>query len=133
MNVTAFKDRDCFALLDLEACFAFKTETSISFTLGRHSRSRSAFVHKGWLEVHHPIPTEYVTKAYLRIALPSQYFGFEHKFLETDQQREIVAAVFQALEIPQEEVYEAYFFTPENQQVLFVEEPGIQYTYANQR
>lgn len=71
-----------------------------------------------------------MTKAYLRIALPSQYFGFEHKFLETDQQREVIATVFKALEIPQDEVYEAHFFTPENQQVLFIEEPGIMYTYA---
>ena len=131
MNIADFKHRDCFALLDLEACFDFKTETSISFQLGKHSRDRGMFSVRGWLDVHHPVPGEYVTKAYLRIALPSNYFGFEHKFLELEQQKEVVATVFKALQIPGEEIYEAHFFMPENQQVVFVEEPGIMYTYGS--
>ena len=128
MNIAKFQNRECFSLLDLEACFDFKTETSISFNLGIHSRSRSAFNICGWLEVHHPIQIEYGTKAYLRIALPPQYFVFEHPSLQIDQQKEIVAVVLEALEIPPEEVYEAHFFTPDNPHCLFIEELGIRYS-----
>ena len=131
MNIADFKDRDCFALLDMEAYFDFKTETSISFQLGKHSRDRGMFSVRGWLDVHHSVQREGVVKAYLRIALPSSYFGFEHKSLELEQQKEVVATVFKALQIPTEEIYEAHFFTPENQKVVFVEEPGIMYTYGS--
>lgn len=130
MNIADFKHNDCFALPDLEACFEFKTETSISFQLGRHSRSRSAFSARGWLDVHHPVPGEYVPKACLRIALPSGYLRFEHKASLLEQFREVIAAVFAALQIPAGEVYEAHFFTPEHQQSVFVEEPGSQYNQA---
>ena len=130
MNIADFKHNDCFALLDLEACFEFKTETSISFQLGRHSRSRNAFSAHGWLDVHHPVPGEYVPKACLRIALPSKYLQFEHKALLLEQFREVVATVFAALQIPEGEVYAAHFFTPEYQQSVFIEEPGTQYNQA---
>jgi|GEM_PF-1519874 len=130
MNIADFKHNDCFALLDLEACFEFKTETSISFQLGRHSRSRNAFSAHGWLDVHHPVPGEYVPKACLRIALPSKYLQFEHKALLLEQFREVVATVFAALQIPEGEVYAAHFFTPAYQQSVFIEEPGTQYNQA---
>jgi hypothetical protein len=132
MDTPRFNDRDCFTLLDLEACFDFKTETSISFQLGRYSRSRSAFSIRGWLDLHHPVHTPYGTKAYLRIALPSQYLQFEHESLLSDQLKEIVATVLKALEIPSDEVYEAHFFTPDNQQYLFIKEPGIMYSYRRE-
>lgn len=80
--------------------------------------------------MHHPIPGEYVTKARLRIALPSEYLYFEHKSLLREQLNEVVVQVFTALQIPAEEVYEAHFFTPNNQQYVFAEEPGIQYNQA---
>ena len=125
MNTNKFSEsRDCFALLDLMACFDFKTETSISFQIGKRSKDGCIFSVRGWLDIHHPVDMGEYAKAYLRISLPQKYLDFE-------QEKLILAVVFEALEIPEQEIYEAYFFTSENTQHLFAEEPGVMYTYAS--
>ena len=123
MNIAKFSNRgrDCFELLDLVACFEFKTETSISFQVGKRSKDGGMFSVRGWLDVHHPVDMKEYTKAYLRISLPPKY-------LELEQERQVLTSVFEALELPAQETYEAYFFTSENSQLLIIEEPGIMYT-----
>lgn len=116
------KAEDGFDLLDLKARFAFKTETSISFDIGRWSstlripagdgkedRVLSAdrpfvFTGIGWIDAHHPCDSP--IKAQLRICIPTEYHQFE-------RMESIVKGICEALSIPLEEHCESKFFTSE--------------------
>jgi hypothetical protein len=104
MNVSKFEGGNCFSLLDLEACLRFKTETSASFAVGKYSRNRVGFVQRGWLDVHHPANDEGWPKAFLSVSLPEKY-------LQPEQQQQIIRSVFQALDIPEATFYEVDFFS----------------------
>src|SRR5262249_54391970 len=103
---------DGFDLLDLKARFAFKTETSISFDLGRWSSTLRlpaeegsedvvwssdrpfVFTVIGWIDAHHPCDPP--IKAQIRICIPTDYHPFE-------RMKSIVTAICEALSIPLEE------------------------------
>jgi hypothetical protein len=96
-----FKPKDEFTLLDLTAVVAFRTHSSIAFSLGRWSGSRHVFTHVGWLDVHHPC--EGHIKTLMRVHIPTKYHVFE-------QMKSIIARVFEVLAIPSDETYQADFF-----------------------
>jgi len=102
MNLSKFEINDCFPLIDLEACLRFKTETSASFAVGKHSRNRVGFVQCGWLDVHHPADDEGWPKAFLSLSLPEKYWQLE---------QQIIKDVFRALDIPDATFYQADFFS----------------------
>ncbi len=126
MDMSRFVDRDSgFRVLDLSARFAFRSATSISFDLGRYSDTLTlpggdlfggeitmnfgpgaVFTVTGRVDVHHPC--EGHIKAHLRVVLPAEYHPFE-------KMRDFVATVFEALEIPSDETFEAKFVSPEQQ------------------
>jgi hypothetical protein len=126
VDTSRFGNRDReFQVLDLTARFAFKSETSISFDLGRYSDTLTlpsgdlsngdfvlnvgpggVFVVTGRLDVHHPC--EGHIKTQLRTVLPAEY----HRF---DQMKEFVATVFEALGIPSDETFESLFVSSEKQ------------------
>lgn len=56
---------------------------------------------KGWIDVHHPCDGHY--KAQLRVSLPVEYHQLE-------TMTEIVRTVFEALDIPADETFQALFF-----------------------
>jgi hypothetical protein len=92
---------DDFPLLDLTARFAFKSQSSISFDLGRWSHSRFTFTHVGWIDAHHPCDGHIKTQ--LRIRIPAKYHV-------CDQMKSIIHLLFEALAIPSDETYETAFF-----------------------
>ena len=78
------KPDDSFHLLDLIAKFAFKTNSSISFEVGRiadvHPADQpddviSGFKIIGWIDVHHPCDS--CIKAQIRICIPVEYHKFQ--------------------------------------------------------
>jgi hypothetical protein len=114
-----------FQVLDLNAEFAFRSQTSISFNLGRYSDTLTlpgggllandfvlpvglggVFNVVGRVDVHHPC--EGHIKAQLRTVLPSDYQQFE-------RMRDFVAILFRALAIPPDETFEAHFVSAEQQ------------------
>jgi hypothetical protein len=124
MDTSRFtKADDEFDLLDLKARFAFKTETSISFDIGRWSntlrlpagegeeefvwsRDRPfVFTVIGWVDVHHPCDS--CIKAQLRVCIPPEYHRFE-------RMESIVKAICKALSIPPEEHCQSTFFHSES-------------------
>ena len=121
MDTTRFQSRDTeFPVVDLVASLSAKTETSISFNLGRYSDvlelpedgtcisvgPRGVFNVIGWLDVHHPCHGHIKTN--VRVVLPNEY-------LEWESMRDIVHQVFSALSIPADETYEASFVSPDQQ------------------
>ncbi|WP_165227053.1 hypothetical protein [Aquisphaera insulae] len=92
---------DEIELLDLVACCAFTSATSISFDLNRRSPGMLNGV--GWLDVHHPCDDPYI-KAQLRVWLPAEYE-------RSDLMEQLVREVFAALAIPSNEVYELSFLS----------------------
>lgn len=123
VNVSGFsKSHDEFPLLDFVARFAAKTDTSISFQLGRWGDavdfpgappkklgSRSVCTVFGWADVHHPCHGH--IKARVRALLSEDLMQFE-------SQRDIVHGLFDALSIPRDETFEADFFSSDNQQAI---------------
>ncbi|WP_164921363.1 hypothetical protein [Rhodopirellula baltica] len=104
------------------AQFVAKTDTSVSFHLGRWGNtldfadsppmqlnSPSVFTVFGWIDVHHPCQGH--IKARIRALLSDDLMAFE-------SQRETIHAVFDALSIPRDETYEADFLTSDNQQAI---------------
>jgi hypothetical protein len=95
--------------------FAWKTDASISFMLGKygdtlefadrpepwHVGENAVFNVFGWLDVQHPCHDH--IKARIRARLSPEYMNFE-------RQREVVNCVFDQLEIPRDETYEVDFF-----------------------
>lgn len=117
MNTTRYNSlRDFFPVLDLDACFRFKTQSSISFRLGRFDKHRSVFTSQGWLDVHHPVMRDGYTSVFLRVFLPAEY-------LTLDQMKQMIEAVLAALEIPENEVSDAYFVTAEGQTAIGTKGP----------
>jgi hypothetical protein len=105
---------DEFPLLDLTASFAFKTDSSVSFDIGRIADCNpddrpdfviSGFEVIGWIDVHHPC--ESCIKAQLRICIPVAYHQFE-------QMAAMVKAICEALSIPPEENCESKVFNSDH-------------------
>ncbi len=123
MDTSGFSNtRDEFPLLDFVAQFAAKTDTSISFLLGRWGdtldfpdappmklNSPSVFTVFGWADVHHPCHGHIKTR--VRALLSTDLMAFE-------SQRDIVHGLLDALSIPRDETYEADFLTSEKQQAI---------------
>ena len=99
-----YNSGDEIEVLDLIARFAFKSDSSISFLLGRcgdvinladgysfDTGPRGVFNVIGWLDVHHPCEAH--IKAQLRVLLPEEY----HKW---EQMSQLVKQMFFALGIP---------------------------------
>lgn len=102
MNSEKFKsDQDKFTFLDVTARLSFKTASSLSLSLERHSQSLCPTRQIGWIDLHHPCVGHIKTQ--IRISLPTEYHTPE-KF------EAIVAAIFAAAEIPTDETYEALVF-----------------------
>ena len=121
MDIARFtKSNDQFSLLDLIARVEFKSNSSISFDIGRLSNTLRiptgehgkevqfsggrllVFTVIGWIDVHHPCDGHIKTQ--LRIPMPAEYLLF-------DQMKSIIQRVFEVLDIPLDETYEAVFFT----------------------
>jgi len=99
MNTSRFRsDKDTFNVLDLTAVFDFKTDSSVSFTLERYSRSLLPTRMMGWIDLHHPCAGH--IKLRVRIALPAEYHTPE-------KLREIARAALDALGVPPDETWEA--------------------------
>lgn len=124
MNSSRFmNDRGEFPLLDFVAMFAWKTDGSISFMLGKYGDTLTSadwpepcYIGKnavfnvfGWLDVQHPCHDH--IKARVRAKLSPQYMTFE-------LQREMLHCVFDQLEIPRDETYEADFFVTSDQSAI---------------
>ncbi|GAB5403097.1 MAG: hypothetical protein Aurels2KO_13280 [Aureliella sp.] len=123
MNTSGFSNtRDEFPILEFVVQFAAKTDTSISFLLGRWGDtldfpdaapmklgSPSAFTVFGWADVHHPCHGH--IKARVRALVSEDLMQF-------DSQRDIVHGLFDALSIPRDETYEADFLTSINRQAI---------------
>lgn len=88
-----------FDVLDLVAQYEFKTESSISFTLGHGTPAH--FQSLGRVEVHHPCVGSF--NARLRVWLPDQHINLTSMI-------EVIQRVFLALTIPDNETHEAIFF-----------------------
>src|SRR5262249_19543274 len=102
MNTAKFTSReDKFSVLDLTARFSFKTASSLSFSLERHSKSLLPVRQIGWIDLHHPCGGH--IKLQIRIALPAEYH-------DPMKLRAMVSAVLAAAEIPPDETYEARLF-----------------------
>jgi hypothetical protein len=94
-----------FNILDLSAKLAFKSETSISFSVGKPIIIRdkcAGSLAVGWIDVHHPCDGH--VKTQLRIRIPVEYHDFH-------QEKIIIRTVFEILGIPLDETYEATFFS----------------------
>lgn len=124
MDASRFTDsRDEFPILDFVAAFEAKSDTSVSFMLGRHGDMLKlddmdepdywgqgvVFTVFGWADVHHPCHGH--IKARLRVLLTDDLMTF-------DKQREIINSLFDALAIPRDETYEADFFSSTCQQAI---------------
>ena len=121
MDISRFtKSNDEFSLLDLTAKVEFTSYSSISFDIGRLSNTLRlptgengkevvfsqerlfVFTVIGWIDVHHPC--DGYIKTQLRIRMPAEYHP-------VDQMKFIIQRVFEVLDIPSDETYEAVFFT----------------------
>jgi hypothetical protein len=110
MNTNSFNSReDKFSLLDLTARFNFKSASSVSFSLERHSKSLLPARQIGWIDVHYHCQGH--IKLQMRISLPSEYHAPE-------KLRAIVAAVVAATEVPADETYEALLFAASESMVM---------------
>jgi hypothetical protein len=122
MDTTRFTNcRDEFPILDFVAAFEAKTDSSISFNLGRFSNTllladmnapryigeRAVFNVFGWADVHHPCHGHVKTR--LRILLTDDLMTFE-------SQRDIVNSLLDVLAIPRDETFEASIFTSGRQE-----------------
>jgi hypothetical protein len=107
MDTSRFtKPEDEFSLLGrLTARFAFKTESSISFEIGRFSHSRFTFTTVGWIDVHHPCDS--FIKAQVRICIPVGYHSVE-------QMAEMVKTICEALSISSDENCESRVFSSDH-------------------
>ena len=115
MDISRFtKPDDGFPLLDLTAKFAFKTNSSVSFAVGRiadvHPEDKPDFVFSGfevigWIDVHHPCDS--CIKAQIRICIPANY----HKF---ERMAAMVKEICEALSIPPDEHRESRVFNSEH-------------------
>ena len=102
MNLSQFNSRkDSFRVLDLTARFSFKTESSISFSLERHSKGLLPTRQIGWIDLHYPCDGH--IKVQVRISLPSEYHA-------DDKFRAIVTAIFAAVSVPVDETWDAVLF-----------------------
>jgi len=104
MNLSKFESaKDRFPILDLEAQFYFKTETSIAFLVGTGPVSNMTVM--GRVEVHHPCYPQ--CKDSIRVngtvTLPAKY-------LTTETMIEILKTLYQELEINQSERHQFRFF-----------------------
>lgn len=88
-------------MLDLAARLSFRTESSLSFSLERHSKSLLPTRQIGWVDLHYPCDGH--IKLQLRISLPSEYHT-------ADSFRAVVAAVIAAAGVPADETYDAVLF-----------------------
>jgi hypothetical protein len=121
MDMSRFsKTNGQFSLLDLTAKVEFMSYSSLSFDIGRLSNTlrlptdehdkevgfsgERLFVSIviGWIDVHHPCDGHIKTQ--LRIRLPAEYHL-------VDQMKSIIHRIFEVLDIPLDETYEAVFFT----------------------
>jgi hypothetical protein len=98
---------DRFPLLDLTAQFDFKTESSISFLIGKGTSCY--FGVYGRAEIHHPCTGEFESQAKvsIRVYLPAKYL-FEKHLNETI--RQTLKTLYTVLSIPEEETHEVRFF-----------------------
>jgi len=104
MDTSRFsKPEDEFSLLGLTARFAFKTDSSISFEVGKVADNSpeddptfviSAFTVIGWIDIHHPCDSRIKTQ--IRICMPAEYHTFE-------RMSAMVKATCEALFIPADE------------------------------
>jgi hypothetical protein len=97
-NRYLYEDRDEIRLLDLAALFTFKSDSSISFKLGRYADSM--FWSVGFVDVHYPC--EGHIKAHLRVLIQKGSVSHEQRVV-------LVKQMFDALGIPKDEAYEATF------------------------
>ena len=99
-----------FSVLDLDASFAFRTATSISFRIEWNGDDHDLKFRKGWIDVHYPCTDDFAArfKVVIRVAVSPPYQDF-------GSQEAIIAAVLHALGIPEDETHEAHFFTPTEQ------------------
>src|SRR4051794_24512342 len=115
METSGFtKPADAFPLLDLTARFAFKTNSSISFEVGRMADIAlgdardwviSGFEIIGWVDVHHPCDS--CIKAQIRICIPANYH-------QCERMAAMVKAICEALSIPHDEHCESRVFNSEH-------------------
>jgi hypothetical protein len=119
-----------FNVLDLRAELQFASPGSASFDLGTDGPLRlsasadpdmdvlnrivddlniPAFHIVGWLDVHHPCDGH--IKARLRVNLPAEY----GRRLTHEARLSVVRDVFAAVGIPQDETYEASFFSGDDE------------------
>lgn len=110
-----YQTGDRIALLELEAWFGFKSDTSISFDLARRTDPTLII---GWIEVHYPCDDLH-QKVHLRAALPAEYLH------NANRQQELVSQVFHALGIPRDETYWADFLNCEGGGNSLFHDPGI--------
>jgi hypothetical protein len=96
-----------FSVLDLDARFAFRTATSISFSIEWNGHDDDLMFRKGWIDVHYPCQGEFAghVKAVIRVAVSPPYHDFQ-------SQKAIIEVILHALGIPEDETYEAHFFAP---------------------
>ena len=87
-----------FPLLDLTARLTCFTDSSAGFSVSE--KRGNVYWVKGHLDIHHPCPGH--VKTYLQCSLPEEYITFESA-------RRAIEQIFQALEIPLDETYEAGF------------------------
>ena len=93
--------KDAFGVLDLAARLSFRTESSLSFSLERHSKSLLPTRQIGWVDLHYPCDGH--IKLQTRISLPSEYHT-------PDNFRELVKRAISAAGIPPDATYEAVLF-----------------------
>src|SRR4051812_8231419 len=96
-------------ILDFVAEYSWKTESSISFHLGRYDDTSAhknfVFTVFGWLEVHHPCYDH--TRVRIRAKLSAE-------LMQAETQLAIINVIFDELKIPRDETYEADFFVTQD-------------------
>jgi hypothetical protein len=99
-----------FSVLDLDASFAFRTATSISFHIAWNGDDHDLEFRKGWIDVHYPCTDDFAArfKVTIRVAVSPPNHDFESR-------EAIIKAILHALSISEDETYEAHFFTPAEQ------------------
>ncbi len=117
MDTSHFSDnRSELAILDFHATMAWRNLSAISFLLGRFGDSltvpereepilvgdRAVFDCFGWMDIVHPCLDH--IKARLRVNMGGEV-------LDHQMRLNLIATVFDALSIPDDETYEADFFS----------------------
>jgi hypothetical protein len=92
-----------FSVLDLDARLAFRTPSSISFSVEWNENDHDSKFRKGWIDVHFPCDDR--IKAMMRISLNEPYPDWK-------SQKAIIDTLFRVLDIPGNVTYKALFFTP---------------------